>query len=62
MDGGAWQAIVHGVAMSRTFLNTHTHTLYICIDIHSGGDEPRPRGLQEKENIAYACMEVEIYI
>ena len=27
MDGGAWWAIVHGVAKSRTQLsNSHTHT------------------------------------
>ena len=30
MDGGAWQATVHGVANSQTQLttNTHTHTRY----------------------------------
>ena len=27
MDGGAWWAIVYGVAKSRTQLNTHTHSL-----------------------------------
>ena len=26
MDRGAWQAIVHGVAKSRTQLSAHTHT------------------------------------
>ena len=25
MDRGAWQAIVHGVTKSQTWLNTHTH-------------------------------------
>ena len=40
MDRGAWQATVHGVANSRTQLNTHTHThththtplLFICLE------------------------------
>ena len=26
MDGGPWQAIVHGVAKSRRRLSTHAHT------------------------------------
>ena len=29
MDRGAWQAMVHGVAKSRTRLSTHTHSITI---------------------------------
>ena len=28
-DRGAWQAMVHGVAKSRTRLSTHTHSITI---------------------------------
>ena len=30
MDGGAWQAAVHGVAKSRTQLNDFTFTFHFC--------------------------------
>ena len=36
MDGGAWWAIVHGVAKSRTQLSNFTFTFdtYICICVY----------------------------
>ena len=34
MDRGAWRATVHGVAKSRTWLNTHTLWLDECIPMH----------------------------
>ena len=36
MDGGAWQAIVHGVAKSRTQLSDFTHSLMIILNTIRG--------------------------
>ena len=43
MDRGAWQAIVHGVAKSRTQLSMHTHThthTHSCTCWSFNGPEP----------------------
>ena len=53
MEGGAWQATVHGVTKSRTqlsnFTHTHTHT-HICLDrlIGKDSDAGRDWGQEEK--------------
>ena len=44
MDGGVWQATVHGVAKSRTRLSdfTITTTIYSAYKLNNQGDNTQP--------------------
>ena len=55
MDGGAWQAIVHVVAKSRTQLSdwahTYTHTVgAFCTQLRSGLGFPHVEGARKRPN------------
>ena len=51
-DGRAWQAAVHGVAMSRTSLSTHTHRPYTCQSQQGKSGRPQESFLLHREPLS----------
>ena len=48
MDRGAWQATVHEVKQSQTWLSTHTHTKWIRALFHCRGQKMTDKGDRQR--------------